>query len=283
MSSPRLGITGARGVLGRSLLASWPAASWHLYSGDIRNGEDVREWLATTPELDGVVHLAALVPTKAVEADPLRAFETNVAGTCNLLDALRGYGRVDRTPWLFHASTSHVYRSSDSPLGEDSPLEPFSLYGRTKLQAEEWCEIHRTRYGVPICLGRIFSYASPLQDSGYFIPATIRKIREAPPGAALEIPGLLGSRDFLSTGEISRAIGLLFESRAQGVFNIGSGLAQSLLEVVNRIRERLGREDVRIVPLEIGPSNLVADVSSLKARGIELVFDLDRLLAEMGI
>ncbi|MGZ3698295.1 MAG: NAD-dependent epimerase/dehydratase family protein [Bdellovibrionota bacterium] len=276
MISPKVGITGSRGVLGRSLLASWTEVEWRAFEGDLRQPGDIRGWLETTGPLDAIIHLAAMVPTQKVEADPLGAFQTNVAGTCQLLEALR-LMPPEKRPWLFYASTSHVYRSSDLPLTENSPCEPITLYGRTKLQAEEWCRIYGEKYGLGVCMGRIFSYTSPLQAQSYFIPATIKKIREAPRGATLEIPGLLGSRDFLTTKEISRVIRELYVSGARGVFNIGSGHGQSLLEVAEALRVRLNREDVKIVPLEQGTSHLIADVSKLNSAGIRASCSLDGL------
>jgi len=285
MTSPdrprrRVGLTGARGVLGRSLQAFNPDIEWVPFGGDVRLASDVRAWLDQSQPLDAVFHLAALVPTHLVEADPPNAVRVNVEGTCNVLEAVRAMA-VPLRPWMFVSSTSHVYASNDRPLAEDSPLSPVSLYGLTKLQAETWALTYGRTFGLPVCVGRIFSYTSRWQAASYFIPALVRRIADAPRNSALEIPGLLGSRDFLSTRQVSTAIMALFDRRATGVFNIGSGTPQRLLDIATRLTERLGRGDVRIVPLDKGTNHLTADVTKLRNAGVLLESKLDELLDEV--
>jgi nucleoside-diphosphate-sugar epimerase len=227
MTSPdgprrRVGLTGARGVLGRSLQEFRPDIEWVPFGGDIRKESDVRAWMEHSLPLDAVVHLAALVPIHLVDADPPNAVRINVEGTCNVLEALRTGIEPEARPWTFVASTSHVYASSDRPLSESSPVGPLTLYGLTKLQAENWASAYENTFAMRVCIGRIFSYTSRWQALSYFVPALVRKISEAPPDGVLEIPGLLGSRDFLTTRQVTTAIMALFDQRATGIFNIGS-------------------------------------------------------------
>ena len=69
----RIGLTGARGVLGRSLQRDCPEVDWVLFPGDIRELSAVKNWLTETRPLDGIIHLAAIVPTVKVEANPAEA------------------------------------------------------------------------------------------------------------------------------------------------------------------------------------------------------------------
>ena len=116
---------------------------------------------------------------------------------------------------------------------------------------------------------------------GSFVPAMIRRISSAPRGARLEIPGINGTRDFLTPDLIARAFEVFFEKRAKGTYNIGTGSAPKLLNIVNAIRARLKREDVVIIPKDEGVVHLRADVSKLRGLGVELRFDLDALMAQM--
>jgi nucleoside-diphosphate-sugar epimerase len=271
----RFGLTGSRGVLGRSLQIANQQIDWQNFGGDIRDQTAVRDWLRNAEPLDAIVHLAAIVPTGEVEADPARALQINVGGTCNLLAALRDAGT---TPWIFLASTSHVYASSTLPLAEDATVSPVSLYGLTKLQAEEWGRAYADRFGLKVCVGRIFSYNSPLQAHSYFIPGLVQKFRTAAPGATIKIPGLNGTRDFLTARQIAETILRLAELHATGSFNIGSGQPVRLLDVADAVRRRVGREDVRIESPEIGTAHLTANVGKLAGIGIAPSFDLERFL-----
>ena len=276
----RIGLTGASGVLGQTIQAIWPEVEWLKFAGDLRSFSEVETWYQSLGNIQGIIHFGALVPTHLVEAEPLGAMRTNVLGTCHILEAIRADALKSSKslPWFFLASTSHVYRSSDLPLREDSALDPISLYGMTKLQGEEWGQVYLKKYQLPICTGRIFSYSSHLQPSSYFIPSTIRKISQATIGAKLEIPGLHGTRDFLTAEEVCFGVKKLFHQRARGIFNIASGTPQKLLDIVKTIQHRLNRSDIEIIATSIGTNHLVANVDQLNQLGIKLQFNLNQLL-----
>ncbi|MBI4062100.1 MAG: NAD(P)-dependent oxidoreductase [Elusimicrobia bacterium] len=275
----RLGATGLSGVLGRSLKSRLGGVEWASFEGDVGDPAAVAAWYAGAGRLDGLFHLAAVVPLRQVESDLPRAVRTNVQGTCNVLDAVVKAGGP--RPWLFLASTSHVYASSPEPLPETACLGPANAYGATKLQAETWADYYARRHGLALCIGRIFSYSAPEQPESYFVPAIIRKLSDAPRGGRLEIPGIQGTRDFLTPELICRAFEALLERKAAGVYNIGTGHALKLLEIVAAVRARLGREDLVIVPRDEGTLHLRADVSKLRGLGVELRFDLPALMERM--
>lgn len=271
----RIGITGSTGVLGSSLIDQWTDHEFIPFKSDISDLKSVKNWYDESGPFDAVIHLAALVPVDKVKADPLRAFNVNVTGTCNLLEAIRL--KANR-PWIFYCSSSHVYKNSTESLKESSPIDPVSLYGQTKAQGDKWCEIYRDQYQLDICVGRVFSYSSKKQPQAYFIPSMIKRIKEAPKGATLEVRGLHGTRDFLTPAQISEAIAFLFSKKVVGTFNIGTGESIKLLDLVDVLIKKLGREDIRINALKTDTNHLVADVNKLKEAGLKLHFSLDSFL-----
>ena len=267
MPSPYVGITGADGVLGRAICEGFPHVRWNAFQGDIRNAAAVGRWLADAGPLEAVIHLAAIVPTALVEEAPDEAFRVNVGGTVAVLEAIRRAG-WPAPPWLCVVSSSHVYRSSAVPLRGDSVLEPVSLYGLTKLQSEQWALAFMTRYGMDVCIPRIFSYSSPRQASSYFLPGMLERVRQAPRNATLEVRGAGDTRDFLSTAEIVSALDALWRARARGVYNVGSGEGVRIGDVARRLCELCGRDDVQLTLTEGAmPIHLVADISRLRALG----------------
>jgi|GEM_PF-311687 len=278
---PRIGLTGSHGVLGRSLRQYCTSFEWFPFPGDIRQLSEIQSWLESAGQLDAVFHLAAMVPTQRVEESPPQALRTNVEGTCNLLEAVRTKTAATARPWLFISSSSHIYASNNQLLREDSPVAPVTLYGLTKHQAEQWALAYQTAFKLPVCIGRIFSYTSRWQPPSYFIPSLIGRISQSLPNAVLKIPGLHGSRDFVTTKQISQAVQVLFEKRATGIFNIGSGKCYPLLDIAHAIQRRLGRMDVQIIALDTGTTHLVADVSKLAQTGLVLASQLDELLDEV--
>lgn len=96
-------------------------------------------------ELDGAwacVHLAALVGYPLCKKEPDRAVAVNVGGTKSVLEAL------DPQTKLIYASTGSNYGEVDGVCTEETPLNPLSLYGETKTEAEYLC----------MARGRVSSY-----------------------------------------------------------------------------------------------------------------------------
>ena len=160
-------------------------------------------------------------------------------------------------------------------------LDPFTLYGVTKLQGEQWCKAYAREFSMKICVARLFSFSDPLQSNLYFIPAMINKISNADKNSVLEIPGINGERDFITVPQICQTIQLLWGKKFEGVINVGTGTPNHLLAIVKRIAELLGRQDLIIRATEDTPTYHIADTTLLKSLNIELTDDIDPLLMKM--
>jgi nucleoside-diphosphate-sugar epimerase len=277
MNAPRIGVTGAEGVLGRSVREHWPEAEWLPYDGDVRDAEAVQRWVDSSGELDAVLHLAAIVPVDQVRRDPGAAFDVNVRGTWNVMESLR-----EHSPWIFVASSSHVYAAAQLPITEDSRLAPGSVYGLTKMLAEQTAVGYQGLTGARVCIGRIFSFSALTQAQTYLLPSLAFRIRNAERNSTLSVDGGAHVRDFLTTDKIASAIRTLYLHNATGVFNIGSGEGIGVLDVAKRLAARMGREDLEVVTSHVEGTALVADVSRLRALGWTPEGALDELLAAMA-
>jgi nucleoside-diphosphate-sugar epimerase len=95
--------------------------------GDIR---DPRVVEPVAKRADAALHLAAIVGSPACAADPTNAETTNVDGTRTLVDALSA------SQMLVYASTGSMYGRCETVATEETPIDPLTLYGRTKRDAE---------------------------------------------------------------------------------------------------------------------------------------------------
>jgi nucleoside-diphosphate-sugar epimerase len=275
----KIGITGKSGVIGEALCKAWNGPDFSAFEGDIQDYDEVKNWFAESGPFDAIIHLAALVPTNLVDAEPLKAFKINVLGTCNILEICRTITQK-KSPWIFIASSSHVYASTNTTtsISETAPMDPINTYGLTKAQADRWAEIYRTKYNLPVCIGRFFSFSAPDQQASYFIPSMISRIKNAPKDSKLEVRGLDGTRDFLTTKQITKAVQFLCDKKATGAFNIGTGTSIKLLKLAEALKNRLGREDVTILSTGSDTHHLCANSSKLKELGLTLEFDLNLFL-----
>ena len=137
----RILITGAFGQLGHSLQSVLSKKSNYdlictgrkLKKGqeviplDIRNQVALKELINTTAP-DILINLAAMTNVDACELNPKLAGEINVAGLEHICDSFKGK--------IIHLSTDYVFDGTSGPYKEDDPLNPISIYGKTKLASE---------------------------------------------------------------------------------------------------------------------------------------------------
>ncbi|EJT98904.1 hypothetical protein DACRYDRAFT_110241 [Dacryopinax primogenitus] len=126
------------------IFLDFPAArqSLHVVLGDIRNQTSLSA--ALTPDVVGVVHLAAVSRVLwCLENEP-DCLDVNERGTQLVLDALTAHGlRTSTKPWFVLASSREVYGNARSfPVPEDADRTPANVYGASKLRAESVLEHH---------------------------------------------------------------------------------------------------------------------------------------------
>jgi len=113
---------------------------------DIRDAPGVAGLIrAARPEI--VFHLAAQPLVRESYRDPLTTFETNIMGTANVLEALRG---IDGLRVAVMVTTDKVYRTAEVPGShrEDDPLGGHDPYSASKAASEMVIESYRQSYLV---------------------------------------------------------------------------------------------------------------------------------------
>jgi UDP-glucose 4-epimerase len=109
------------------------AVSHAFYQGDIADGQLIDRIFLEHPDIDAVIHAAALIVVPDSVADPLRYYRANVIKSLEFAAHLlrNGCGR------LIFSSSAAIYRASaDLRVDEDSAIAPQSPYARTKAVCE---------------------------------------------------------------------------------------------------------------------------------------------------
>ncbi|HEX6518980.1 MAG TPA: UDP-glucose 4-epimerase GalE [Streptosporangiaceae bacterium] len=109
------------------------AEDFDLYQGDIADGDLIDKIFAEHPDIDAVVHAAALIVVPESVADPIRYYRANVTGSLEFLAHLI---RNNCHSMIFSSSAAIYKVSDDLTVTEDSPLNPQSPYARSKAIAE---------------------------------------------------------------------------------------------------------------------------------------------------
>lgn len=188
---------------------------------------------------DGVFHFAALWLLQCHEF-PRAAFDVNIRGTFNVLEACRNNG-VSR---LVYSSSASVYGDAvEEPMTEDHPFNNKNFYGATKIAGEAMARAFHHRYGLNLVGLRYMNVYGPRQDYRGAYIAVIMKMLDAIDRG--EGPTILGDGseafDFVAVEDCGRAN--LCAMRAASVdrlYNVGTGKRTSLKELAEKLLHLTG-------------------------------------------
>jgi UDP-glucose 4-epimerase len=263
LNGRRVLVTGGSGFIGRQVVAELrregaevrvvdlnphPDPSVDVVRGDIADREVLKR--AFADGADGVVHLAAVTSVLRSLEHPRLTYDTNVAGTHEVLEAARAAG----VRALAFTSTNAVTGPMDAPaIVETALLRPLTPYGATKAAGEMLMSAYTSSYGVrcvPLRLTNVYGPGMQAKDS--IVARLMRAIRL---GRTFEIYGDGRQvRDYVHVSDVAAAIKLaLTDERWQGPTVIGTGHSLSVLEVVEEVRRVSGANfEVRHGPAKPG-------------------------------
>jgi UDP-glucose 4-epimerase len=194
---------------------------------------------AAVKESDMVVHLAALWLLQCYDY-PRSAFDVNIRGTFNVLEACRDHG-IER---LVYSSSASVYGDAvEIPMTEDHPFNNRTFYGATKIAGEAMARAFNDRYGLTYVGLRYMNVYGARQDyKGTYIAVIMKILDRIDQG----LPPILfgdGSQayDFIYVSDCARAnVCALKADVSDRFYNVGSGTRTSLRELTELIQELTG-------------------------------------------
>jgi UDP-glucose 4-epimerase len=218
-----------------------PRCEIFAHGGDIR---DIDILDAAMKGVDGVFCLAAMWLLHCKDY-PRTAFEVNIAGTFNVLEACVK-NNVKKLVW---SSSASVYGDAvEVPMTEKHPFNNKNFYGATKIAGEAMCTAFNDRYKLPVIGLRYMNVYGPHQDqtAAYtgVIPIMLNKID------ANEPPVINGdgsqAYDFIYVEDVARCNVLAMKSDVEyGFYNVGTGVQTSIKQLCDLIL-RLKKSDLKV-------------------------------------
>ncbi|MEX1004374.1 MAG: UDP-glucose 4-epimerase GalE [Acidimicrobiia bacterium] len=228
-----------------------------LVRGDVRDS-DALEAAFRHGDFEGVIHFAGLKAVGESVAHPLDYFDSNVAGSVTLLEAMGRHG-VDT--FVFSSSATVYGEPTVLPTPEEAALQPpTNPYGRSKLMVEEILRDVST--ATPAMRIGILRYFNPVgaHESGLIgedpadVPnnlmpyiaqvATERLPRLAVFGGNYDTPDGSGVRDYIHVVDLARghiaAMRHLVDHPGLHVWNLGTGQGTSVLDMVEAFERASG-------------------------------------------
>jgi len=215
------------------------------YGGDIREIDILDKAMEG---VDYVFHLAAMWLLHCKDF-PRTAFDVNIAGTFNVLEACVKH----KVKKLIYSSSASVYGDAvQVPMTEDHPFNNKNFYGATKIAGEAMCTAYNDRYGLEIIGLRYMNVYGPGQDqhavySGV-VPIVLNKIdRGEPP-----IVNGDGSQayDFIYVEDIARCnIAAANSDVKLGYYNVGTEVQTTIKELCDTMLKLTNSNlEVKYVP-----------------------------------
>lgn len=142
--------------------------------GDIRD-RDLMERILGEFEVDTVFHLAAQTIVTIANRNPVSTFESNIAGTWNILEACR---RSPKVRQIVLASSDKAYGDQETlPYDENIPLQGVHPYDVSKSAADLIAKTYAVSYDLPVAITRCGNfYGGGDLNWNRIIPGTIRSV-----------------------------------------------------------------------------------------------------------
>jgi len=225
---------------------------------------------------DAIIHLAAESHVDNSIENPNIFVQTNVIGTCNLLNMAIKYG-VER---FYHISTDEVYGDlslTDEPFTETTPYQPKSPYSASKASSDHFVRAYGNTYQLNYVISNCSNNYGPNQHHEKLIPTVINSILNNKPipvyGDGKNI------RDWLYVEDHVKAIDVIFHNGVKGeTYNIGGDCEKTNIDLI-----RVICNEIDFIKDNNNPSTeLIKFVTDRKGHDFRYAINSNKLQKELG-
>jgi UDP-glucose 4-epimerase len=281
----------------KQIVGPGAAKRLHFVEASILDRDALQKTFDTFP-IDTIIHFAGFKAVGESVEKPLEYYWNNIAGTLILLDVARAH---DVRSIVFSSSATVYGQPEAVPVTEETPkLPPTNPYGQTKSMLEQiLSDMHVSDERWNVVLLRYFNPIGahisgligedPAGIPNNLVPYVAKVAIGALPtvgvfGNDYPTPDGTGVRDYIHVVDLARGhvAALKWMDGRQGVeiFNLGTGVGSSVLDVINAYSRAVGRE----LPYEIKPRR-AGDIAEnyadcTKARevlGWQAQYDIERM------
>ena len=240
-------------------------------TGDIADATRVTQAVADHAP-DAVIHCAAIVSVLSSISSPIQIVRVNIEGSLNVFEAMR-LGHVKR---CIHISSEEAYGAFRADkIDETHPLDPVMPYGICKAAVEQFGRTYRDLHGLEVInLRPSWVYGPGLPRSR--IPKNL--VDAALAGRKLHVPS--GADSAIDHTYIDDAVAAILaaldhKQHHYDAYNVGSGVAVSVSELIAIVRELVPGAELSVGP---GPYRHGDRIEIVKKGAL----DVSRAAAEFG-
>ena len=248
-------------------------------------------------EIDSVIHFAGYKAVGESVAKPIEYYHNNITSSLVLCDVMRSYG----VKKIVFSSSATVYGMNNvSPLTEDLPTSATNPYGYTKVMIEQILQdvavsdsdwsIALLRYFNPIGAhesGLIGEDPTGIPNNlmPYITQVAVGKLpRLSVFGDDYNTPDGTGVRDYIHVVDLAlghiKALDKIKSTEGVGIFNLGTGVGYSVLDLVHNFEEANGVE-IPYVIVDRRPGDVATCYSDATKAKEELGWTAQKTLVDM--
>lgn len=207
--------------------------------------------------IDGIAHLAATPSVTESWLDPLGTHHNNLSTTVAVIQLCQAL----KIPRLVFTSSAAVYGNPQKvPISEDHPTSPISPYGLQKLVSEQYLNLFSQQFGFSVVALRLFNvFGSRQVPSSPYSGVISNFVNAIHLGQPITIYGDgTQTRDFIYVKDVAiafaKALTLSLDTGSSLIFNIGTGIPTSLLQLVDIFKPCFSnwQSDINFLPARVG-------------------------------
>ncbi len=205
-----------------------------LHMGDLTDAQSLTGIIKKIRPSE-IYNLAALSQVGVSFDVPASTLDINVKGTLAVLEAVRLLDMVETTR-IYQASSSEMFGCAPAPQNENTPMQPCSPYGASKLAAYWLARTYRDAYGLYAANGILFNHESPLRGEDFVtrkITRAVAKIYEGS-GEPLILGNLDSVRDWGHARDYVRGMWMMLQQDEAQDFVLATGQSKTVREFVEK-------------------------------------------------
>jgi len=267
----RILITGAFGQLGEAC-SDLLSANFHVIKTGIRADDEgikldiaseksVKDFLDKhTPDI--ILNLAAMTNVDGCEENPDRAHKVNHDGVVHLCDGFDGH--------FIQISTDYVFNGKEGPYLEDDPVDPISVYGKSKLAAEKYLLNSNISHTI-VRANVLYSYAPATKAS--FLKWVVESLKDS---KAINVVSDQWNNP-TSTNSLSDFINKIAWSQTSGLYHYADRGIMSRFEFAKTIASVFDLDSSLIKPV------LTSDLNQIAPRPLKSGLRTQKINKELSI
>lgn len=200
-----------------------------LHTGSLESHTGLFE-VVRNVEPDYIYHLGAMSFVSYEFEDEYHTLTTNLGSTHTLLSAVQKF--IPECKFYFAASSEMFGLSQTAPQSEETPFNPRSVYGISKLAGFHLCKAFRENKGLHTSSGILFNHESPRRGGEYVTQKIVSQAVAIKRGQVkeLRLGNLDAKRDWGHAKDYVIAMQKMTELEKADDFVISSGITHSVRE-----------------------------------------------------